>query len=520
MIEMTSPDKNKVLVIALDAMELSLAEKLMDQGKLPNLSRLKESGVSTTCHSSADWFVASPWPTFYTGTTPADHGIYHYLLWDPENMSNRRAQPGHPLAEPFWRDLAKRGLKSVVIDAPMLFPAPGADSGIEITGWCTHDTLADAWVYPPAVADRLRADGLQPIKLTETYRPMSRGDAGVAQKQLNLSTSVIRDMGLRLLDSEPWNFALVSFTATHVGGHQFWSDTGLTADAARGNESPAVAILEDIYVNCDAALGELLDAAPEDTIVMAMALHGIEANTNRGDLLPEMLRMILAEPDDKQQQPLSLLKIIRELFPQPIRQAIKSRLPRLWQDRLTSFWRTSGQDWSTVKAFSFLPDLQGYIRINLQGRESKGIVTPGEEYDAICEQIISGLKRFVDADTREPIVGQVMRMDSLYPDHSSLNRLPDIAVNWSATPSARHREIHSPFGNIKWPTPGRNPDGRSGNHTGRGFLFASGPGFEPGTQVPPIDIMDLAPTFYELYGFEPRSHFRGHSVLSVLRNGQ
>ena len=130
------------------------------------------------------------------------------------------------------------------------------------------------------------------------------------------------------------------------------------------------------------------------------------------------------------------------------------------------------------------------------------------------------MKLFADADTHEPIVSQAVRIESLYPDHSDLSRLPDIVVNWSGSPCARHREISSPFGDIKWPTPGRNADGRSGNHKGRGFLFASGPGFEPGTQVPPIDIMDLAPTFYELFGFEARSHFKGHSALSRLRKGK
>jgi len=52
-------------------------------------------------------------------------------------------------------------------------------------------------------------------------------------------------------------------------------------------------------------------------------------------------------------------------------------------------------------------DLQGYIRINMRGREALGIVEPGDEYDWLCSKIAEGLATFVDADTKEPVVESV-----------------------------------------------------------------------------------------------------------------
>ena len=74
---MSSP----VLMIGIDAAEISLVRKWMHDGSLPNLRALRDRGAFGRLQSTARWLVGSPWPSFYTGTTPADHGMYHYLVW-------------------------------------------------------------------------------------------------------------------------------------------------------------------------------------------------------------------------------------------------------------------------------------------------------------------------------------------------------------------------------------------------------------------------------------------------------
>ena len=41
---------------------------------------------------------------------------------------------------------------------------------------------------------------------------------------------------------------------------------------------------------------------------------------------------------------------------------------------MTAYWRMGKIDWSATKVFNLVADLQGYIRINLKGREVEGIV--------------------------------------------------------------------------------------------------------------------------------------------------
>ena len=81
-----------------------------------------------------------------------------------------------------------------------------------------------------------------------------------------------------------------------------------------------------------------------------------------------------------------------------------------------------------------------------------------------------------------------------------LSALPDLIVRWADSPAAAHRAIRSPlFGEIPWPTPGRNPEGRGGNHRPEGMLITAGPGVRRGP-IGKAHILDLAPTILKLLG--------------------
>jgi predicted AlkP superfamily phosphohydrolase/phosphomutase len=178
-----------------------------------------------------------------------------------------------------------------------------------------------------------------------------------------------------------------------------------------------------------------------------------------------------------------------------------------------------GGDWVAAPAFSLIADIQGYIRINLRGREAGGMVEPGEDYDRLCTAIANGFSTFVDADTGEPVVESVMRIDQLFSQARRRNNLPDLVVRWAASPAANHREIvSSQYGSIPWPTPGRNPDGRSGDHCAEGFLLAAGHAIEPGSRIAEAHILQLAPTVCTLLDVPKPAQMCDH-VLAVIQRG-
>ena len=95
----------RVLMIGLDAAEPTLIERWIADGTLPTLRRLRARGSYRRLASSAAWLAGSPWPTFYTGTSPAEHGLYHFLQWHAGRQNMVRPAPDWLPVQPFWRAL-------------------------------------------------------------------------------------------------------------------------------------------------------------------------------------------------------------------------------------------------------------------------------------------------------------------------------------------------------------------------------------------------------------------------------
>ena len=72
--------RRPVLMIGLDAAEITLIQQWMTDGLLPNLAALHRRGVLMELQSTAHWLVGAPWPAFYASSTPERFGMYHYCL--------------------------------------------------------------------------------------------------------------------------------------------------------------------------------------------------------------------------------------------------------------------------------------------------------------------------------------------------------------------------------------------------------------------------------------------------------
>ena len=133
----------RLVMIGLDAAEPRLIEQWMADGSLPNIKRLRDRGSYGRLASSADWLAGSPWPTFYSGVLPDEHGFYHNLGWHPDRMKAVRPTPDDLPLTPFWRDLSRLGSRVIAVDVPMTYAhsrSTGLRSpaGHRTTGWCLH----------------------------------------------------------------------------------------------------------------------------------------------------------------------------------------------------------------------------------------------------------------------------------------------------------------------------------------------------------------------------------------------
>jgi len=484
----------RMLVLLLDSASPPLIEKWTDDGSLPNLKRLREGGRYGRLGSVAEWLAEATCYSLYSGRNPGATGLHCFTMWQKESMKLR--PPGRDWLpyEPFWRSFGQGGPRAVVLDAANVYP-PEPFNGVEIIGWATHDTLAPFQSYPPETAAWVDRHFGSMLIGDERYGLLTKREFLADRQHLLDLSRKFADLCIALMERETWDLLLASVMSVHHGGHRLWSTVNLSEPVPEAERQVLSEALHEIYIACDEGIGRIVQAAGPDTLVMILSSEGMDVSNTRTWIFPEMVRRVTQDGGGAPGR----LQKMREWVPVEWRHAIKSRLPFNMRRQLTGFWRTRDYQWDRTRAFSLFSITQGCVRINVKGREAQGIVEPGAEYEALCQEITDALMTFVDADTGQPVIKDVIRSrDVFHGEH--LEDLPDLIVRWSDSPAAMHRAVVSPkFGTIPWPTPGQNPDGRSGNHQGQGILIVAGPQVKSGS-IEKAHILDFAPTVLSLLG--------------------
>lgn len=152
----------KVIFLGLDGFDPGLAERLMAEGKLPNLARLRQQGSYRRLRTTFPSLSPVAWSTFATGVNPARHNIFDFLnrnlkSYLPELSSSRVNKPRRvlklgryriPLSRPtvdlrrksvpFWKILADHHVDCTILRVPITFP-PEKFSGKLLSAMCTPD---------------------------------------------------------------------------------------------------------------------------------------------------------------------------------------------------------------------------------------------------------------------------------------------------------------------------------------------------------------------------------------------
>jgi predicted AlkP superfamily phosphohydrolase/phosphomutase len=147
-VEKMSKNAKKVLVIGVDQAIPYLLQKFMDEGILPNISRLVENGVIGEAYSCPPCDTPTNWTTIATGATTAVHGATSFYMHIPGepldlglNHRSRSSLSRYCGAEYFWDAADKQGLKSFVLNYPGGWPGDMKNGGISLLTWPLPDSL-------------------------------------------------------------------------------------------------------------------------------------------------------------------------------------------------------------------------------------------------------------------------------------------------------------------------------------------------------------------------------------------
>ncbi len=121
---------HKIIILGFDGLSPKITERLMREGKLPNFVKLKEMGDYRHLMTTNPPQSPAAWSGFTTGKNPGKHGVFDFLVRDPENykisLSLAHVQKDKPKtvlkAKGFWWYSSQKKVPTVVLGCPVTFP--------------------------------------------------------------------------------------------------------------------------------------------------------------------------------------------------------------------------------------------------------------------------------------------------------------------------------------------------------------------------------------------------------------
>ncbi|MFB0546804.1 MAG: alkaline phosphatase family protein [Anaerolineae bacterium] len=365
--------KGRVMVIGLDGTPYSLMTRLVNEGQIPNFARLLAEGSMRPMTSVHPAVSSVAWATIMTGVNPGKHGIYGFVDRSPGSYKTYIPTARNLRSETLWEVLSRQGKRVVVINVPVTYP-PRPVNGVLIAGFLSPNV--EKAVYPPEVGQKLKEMNyrldIDPWGARESKEKLL--------EDFRLTLAKRSETILHFMDNEPWDFFIGHVMETDRLHHFLWEEM------ESGHERYASEFYR-CYAQIDDLLGQVWGRVGKNTTLIIMSDHGFctllkEVYVNRWLVENGWLKF-------EKEPPESLEDISAE-----------------------------------SRAYSLDP---GRIYVNLKGREPRGAVEAGREYDLVRRELAEGLQEMKDPATGERMVDKVLRREEVY-SGPCFNEAPDLIV--------------------------------------------------------------------------------------------
>jgi predicted AlkP superfamily phosphohydrolase/phosphomutase len=490
--------ERRVVLVALDAMEIGWMRRLTSRGDLPNLAAFLRECHGAAVRSDGGTLHGSIWPTFALGKGPGHHGRYWWLQWLAEEM--RYVRNSHPAFDyrPFWLGLAEAGKRVSVVDIPY---APLARHALveQVIGWGTHDEVEqESW--PGDALERLRREyGRHPLSFDMVEPHSAKDRIGMAEAMAKGVAMRARQLE-RLAGDASRDFVLVVFSETHKAGHYLAEEREIRPGVTN------LDLMARVLRPLDEAWPRVLAAAGNEATVALFALHGMQHQVDFSALGGQVLALALGREAAAGVARPDLLRRIRDLVPDGVHRFAWQRLPAGMRAAREGALNLRAANPGDDPVFRVGHDGDFALRLSIAGREARGTVEreAGKAWLDRIEELANGFR------TREGtavFAGAWRTTERL--SGPRLDRLPD-ALLVSNRELARVAEAVNGSGQRLV-----NPleERRNGVHTGTGFCFVRPPAGRSLELPAEVDARDFAPTVFSLLGLEPPRGFEGRSFL-------
>lgn len=511
---------NRVLIIGIDAADLTLIKPWAEAGHLPNIARILNNGTFAPMRSTLPIMSPPAWTSMISGLNPGKHGIYDFISRQPGSYRLQSNRSDLTNFRTIFHHASDHNQHVIAMNIPLTYP-PSQVRGMMISGLAAPET--GKYAYPPELRDELVRQGYR-VNVHE-FEPGHEREwvadlYAVARKQTETM--------IRFLHQEPWNLAMIVYRAVDETEAFFWhhmDETHPQHDPVAAKEYGSV--IFDAHRMVDEEVGKLVEAAGPETTVALVSDHGggafhrevfLNVWLERQGFLRRKPPRALNELRKMVMRKLHLDRdTLARLLDWPLAWAIRNRIPMKIQHALVpeaAVTLAEVADWSRTRAYSF--GNIGQIYVNLRGREPHGIVQPGRDYERLLDEITDAL--FQLKDNGKPVVDAVYRRKDIYHGPYAEHG-PDLNIIMRnlAYASQSWREMGSTgevFGDANAVTH------CTGIHRPLGMMALCGPTIPARGQQDEVQIIDIAPTVLWLLGIPIPDNIDGRVLRECLDTGQ
>ena len=172
MISNSLKNKNKVIILGIDGMDHVITERLINAGKLPNLSALRNKGSYCRLATTIPAESVVAWASFATGLDASGHGVFDFIMRNPQDYSLFLGLNEMPVikgkteikprikGESFWSILSQNKVPCFVYFCPNTFPSEKI-YGRMLSGMGTPDILGNLGKFSFYTTKPLTKDDLE-----------------------------------------------------------------------------------------------------------------------------------------------------------------------------------------------------------------------------------------------------------------------------------------------------------------------------------------------------------------------
>lgn len=203
------------IVLGLDGANWDLLRPWLDEGRLPNIDTLRESGVHSEMESCLPPVTCPNWRCYSTGKNPGKLGVYWWEKIDTDARTLSTPTSRSFRSANYWDYLNRAGMTAGVVNLPMTYPPFDLD-GFMVAGGPGSEQ--SDYAHPESLADSLDDQG---YRLHPDATITSKDDEAAAETIVELiedRLQTFRD----LLSERDVDVAHLTVFYVNVLQHFFW----------------------------------------------------------------------------------------------------------------------------------------------------------------------------------------------------------------------------------------------------------------------------------------------------------